>query len=75
LADYFVKKTFYVVNSKLEKARRMGINVSEVLRKALEEEVRKKEVMILKKELKEVQILDKIDIERVVRNIREDRER
>jgi len=45
------------------------------LRKALEEEVRKKEVMILKKELKEVQILDKIDIERVVRNIREDRER
>ncbi|MEM2894602.1 MAG: type II toxin-antitoxin system CcdA family antitoxin [Archaeoglobaceae archaeon] len=70
-----MKKTFYVVNSKLEKARRMGINVSEVLRKALEEEVRKKEVMILKKELKEVQILDKIDIERVVRNIREDRER
>lgn len=45
------------------------------MRKALEEEVRKKEVMILKKELKEVQILDKIDIERVVRNIREDRER
>jgi len=37
-----------VRRSLLEKARKLGINVSEVLRRALEEEVRKRKVEALK---------------------------
>jgi len=61
----------------LEKAKEYGINVSEVLRKALEEEVRKREeeearkaAEKLAKELK----ASGITVEDVVRSIREDRD-
>jgi len=59
----------------LEEARRLGINVSELLRKALEEEVRRRRLMSLEDSLKKMRhILDKIDVNEVVELIREDRE-
>jgi len=58
-----------------EEAEKLGINISEVLRKALEEEVRRRKLEILKEKLEELSyILDKIDVNRIVRSIREDRE-
>ena len=61
----------------LEKAKEYGINVSEVLRKALEEEVKKKEedeARKAAKELAEALRESNITIEEVVRSIREDRD-
>jgi len=58
----------------LEEARRLGINVSELLRRALEE-VRRRRLMSLEKSLREMRrVLDKIDVGEVVDLIREDRE-
>jgi len=59
----------------LEEARRLGINVSELLRRALEEEVRRRRLMSLEESLKKMRhVLDKIDVNEVVELIREDRE-
>jgi len=61
----------------LEKAKEYGINVSEVLRKALEEEVKKKEedeARKAAKELAEALRESNITIEEVVKSIREDRD-
>jgi len=59
----------------LEEARQLGINVSELLRRALEEEVRRRRLMSLEKSLREMRsVLDKIDVSEVVDLIREDRE-
>jgi len=58
-----------------EEAERFGIKISEVLRRALEEEVKKRKLEELKKKLEKVsEAFDKIDVERFVRHIREDRE-
>ena len=58
-----------------EEAERLGIRISEFLRKALEEEVKKKKIEVLKEELNTISaILDKIDVNRIVKHIREDRE-
>ncbi len=58
-----------------EEAERLGIKISEVLRNALEEEVRRRQLIEIEKKLNEVKdILDKISVERVVQDIREDRE-
>ncbi len=58
-----------------EEAERLGIRISEVLRRALEEEVRKRKLEELKKRLNEAgETLGKIDINRIVQSIREDRE-
>ena len=58
-----------------EEAERLGINISRVLRKALEDEVGRRRLERLKYRLGEISdILDKIDIDRIVKNIREDRE-
>ena len=58
-----------------EEAEKLGINISEVLRRALEDEVKKRRIEVLKKELIEIDsILEKIDIDRIVRSIREYRE-
>ncbi|RLF02760.1 MAG: hypothetical protein DRJ64_08985 [Thermoprotei archaeon] len=58
-----------------EEAEKLGINISQFLRKALEEEVRRRKLERLRKRLEEISdVLEKIDIERVVENIREDRE-
>jgi post-segregation antitoxin (ccd killing protein) len=59
----------------VEKARRLGVNVSEFLRKTLEEEVRRRELERLEKKLNELDsVLEKIDVNEIVRLIREDRE-
>ncbi|MCE4614040.1 MAG: hypothetical protein F7B60_00710 [Desulfurococcales archaeon] len=53
----------------------MGVNVSEVLRKALEEEVRKRRLLKLEEKLREKQdILAKIDVDELVKLMREDRD-
>ena len=58
-----------------ERARELGVNVSEVLRRALEEEVRRRELELLERRLEEVgAALDRIDIEEIVGIIREYRE-
>ncbi|WP_054857636.1 type II toxin-antitoxin system CcdA family antitoxin [Vulcanisaeta sp. JCM 16159] len=63
----------------LEKARRYGINVSEVLRKALEEEVMRREneelIGLLKEASKELRKISEIyGDDFVVRSIRADRD-
>ena len=59
----------------MEEAERLGVRISEVLRRALEEEVRRRKLEELEKKLSEVGgNLDKVDIKRVVKGIREDRE-
>ncbi|RLE58967.1 MAG: hypothetical protein DRJ32_05480 [Thermoprotei archaeon] len=58
-----------------EEAERLGIKISEVLRRALEEEVRRRKLEELRKKLDELDdVLEKIDINRIVEAIREDRE-
>jgi post-segregation antitoxin (ccd killing protein) len=56
----------------LDEARRLNVNVSELIKSALENEVRKRRLMLLEERLKA--ILEKIDVNKVVRLIREDRE-
>jgi len=57
-----------------EEAERLGIKISEVLRRALEEEVRKRKLEELRNRLNELDnVLNKIDINRIVEIIREDR--
>ncbi len=59
----------------LEEARRLGINVSELMRRALEEEVRRRRLVRLEERLRgKRDILAKIDVDEIVRLIREDRE-
>jgi len=58
-----------------EEAEKLGINISAVLREALESEVRRRKLEKLKSKLEEISdILDKIDMNRIVKSIREDRE-
>jgi len=60
----------------VERARALGINVSELLRRALEKEVEKRELEKLRQRLEGLEdVLEAIDVERVIRSIREDRER
>jgi post-segregation antitoxin (ccd killing protein) len=59
----------------MEKAKRLGINISEFLRRKLEEEFERREIELITRRLNELSdVLDAIDIERVVRHVREDRE-
>ncbi len=59
-----------------EEAERLGIRISEVLRQALEEEVRRRKLEELEKRLERMKdALERIDVDRIVRSIREDRER
>jgi len=59
----------------LEEARRLNINISELIRSTLENEVRRHRLILLEERLKgEKEILAKINIEDIVRLIREDRE-
>jgi len=59
----------------VERARALGVNVAEVVRKAIEEEVRRRELELIRKRLESVKdLLDQVDIDRVVKSIREDRE-
>ncbi len=60
----------------VERARGLGINISEFLRTKLEEEVIRRELELLDKKLREElgDFLEKLDIDRIVKHIREDRE-
>mgnify|MGYP001135342509 CR=1 FL=1 len=59
-----------------EKVKKLGIKPSKLMRKAIEEEVRRREVEKIKEEIEMMRpILSKISIEEVVKSIKEDRER
>ena len=59
----------------LEEAKRLNVNVSELIRRALEDEVRRRKLMLLEERLKRKRrVLAKIDVDEVVRLIRGDRE-
>ncbi len=58
-----------------EKMQRFKIKPSKIMRKALEEEVKKREVEELKQEIDKLKpILEKVSIEDIVSSIREDRD-
>lgn len=58
-----------------EEAERLGVNISEVLRRALEEEVKRRKLEVLKRRLGELSdVLDRLDMDRIVESIRRDRE-
>ena len=71
---------YITVSTKIRKelkdeAEKLGVKISEVLRRALEEEVKRRKLEVLKGRLEEIgNILDKIDIDSIVGSIREDRE-
>ena len=75
-----VMSSYVTVSTKVrrelvERAMELGVNVSEVLRRALEEEVRRRELELLERRLEEVSAaLDRIDIEETVGIIRRYRE-
>ncbi|MHA1582227.1 MAG: type II toxin-antitoxin system CcdA family antitoxin [Candidatus Baldrarchaeia archaeon] len=57
-----------------EKAKQLGININKVIREALENAVREKEDQIFLESLNDAaNILSKINIKRVIQNIREDK--
>ncbi|MEM0101649.1 MAG: type II toxin-antitoxin system CcdA family antitoxin [Sulfolobales archaeon] len=59
----------------VERARALGVNVAEVVRRAVEEEVKRRELELIRRRLEDVKdFLDLIDIDRVVKSVREDRE-
>ncbi|MEB3787841.1 MAG: type II toxin-antitoxin system CcdA family antitoxin [Desulfurococcales archaeon] len=59
----------------VEEARRLGVNISEFIRVALEEEVRRRKLSRLEARLRERRdILDKIDVDEIVNLVRRDRE-
>ena len=58
-----------------EKMKKLKIKPSKLLRKAIEDEVRRKEIEELKEEIIKLKpILDKVSMEEIVRSTREDRE-
>ena len=56
--------------------RKLGLNPSPVLRKALEDEVRRRELQEIQSRIEELKpILNRLTLDEAVRSIREDRER
>jgi post-segregation antitoxin (ccd killing protein) len=74
-------KNYATVSTKIpielrEKLRRMKVKPSKVLRKALEDEIRRREAQEIKEEIERLKpLLDRVSVEDVVSSIREDRER
>lgn len=59
-----------------ERMRELDIKASDVLRRALEEEVRRREVERAREAIEELKpALDRVSVEEAVRSIRQDRER
>jgi post-segregation antitoxin (ccd killing protein) len=59
-----------------EKMKELKIKPSRLLRKAIEDEIRRKEAEKLKEEIERVKpVLDKVNMEDVVKSVREDRMR
>jgi len=71
---------YVVVSGKIpkalkEKIKKLGININRVIRRALEEEVKRREEALLKRSIENAaEILRKIDTKRIIKSIREDRE-
>ncbi len=60
----------------VEEARRLNINLSQLIRESLEREVRRRRLALVEKRLTERKgLLEKLDLDRMVSHIREDRER
>jgi hypothetical protein len=58
------------------KAKKLGIKTGELIRKALDEEVKRREIEEINTELKRLKpVLDKINVIEIVAMIREDREK
>jgi antitoxin CcdA len=58
-----------------EKIQRLKIKPSKILRKALEDEVKKREMEELKEEINKLKpVLEKVNMDDIVKSIREDRE-
>ena len=58
-----------------EKIQKFKIKPSKILRKALEDEVKKREVAELKEEIARLKpVLEKVSMEDIVKSIREDRD-
>jgi post-segregation antitoxin (ccd killing protein) len=73
--DRYVTVSAKIKRELLDEARRLNINISELIKSTLENEVRRRRLMLIEERLKEKkEILDKINIEDIVRLIREDRE-
>lgn len=58
-----------------KKLKEYGINVSDIVRKALTKEVKKKEAEKIKKELEQLKVIKKLSSKEIAMLIREDRER
>ncbi|KAA0006801.1 MAG: hypothetical protein FE045_02005 [Thermoplasmata archaeon] len=73
--------TYEVVSAKIpkefkKKIKEYNINVSDVIRKAIEEEIRKREAMRIKENIeKNRKLLEKLKMKDIVAIIREDREK
>jgi len=58
-----------------EKIRELGIKPSKILRKAIEDEVKRREAQRLKQDIEKLKpLLNKVSMEEIVKSIREDRE-
>ncbi len=58
-----------------EKIQKFKIKPSKILRKALEDEVKKREVEELKEEIARLKpVLEKVSMEEIVKSVREDRD-
>ena len=58
-----------------EKMKQLGIKPSELLRRAIEDEIKRKQVQKIKEEIRSIKAtLDKIPMETIIQSIREDRE-
>jgi post-segregation antitoxin (ccd killing protein) len=58
-----------------EKMKQLGIKPSELLRRAIEEEIKRKQVQKIKEEIRSIKAtLDKIPMETIIQSVREDRE-
>jgi len=59
-----------------ERMRELGIRASQLLRRAIEEEVRRREIDRIKASIQELKpALERVTVEEAVRSIRQDRER
>ena len=73
-------KLMYTISARIpeelkKKLKEYGINVSDIVRKALMKEVKKKEAEKIKKELQQLKAIRKLSSKEITVLIREDRER
>ncbi len=73
--EYSVTVSTKIPKQLKEKIQRLNIKPSKIVRKALEDEVKKREIEELKKEIDQLKpILQKVSVNDAVRSIREDRD-